>query len=189
MIAKTGEIAMASESPVILRRKFRLVQNCGSHIFKNVRSARVVLALGLVSVNAFADHEFLYRWVDSTGDVQFSDIEPQNRPYDLIAIPHAPPADPEVQRRLAEMDRLTSEWAEERNQQAEAVRSAAELEASRKEGCARAREQETELKTVPYARLLVTDDAGNAHRMTDTEQQERLSKAMQQISELCTTGE
>ncbi len=159
------------------------------HSHQRIRSVWLGMVLGLVSVSAFADHEFFYRWLDSEGDIQFSDIEPQNRPYDLIVISHAPPVDPEVQRRLAEMDRLTAEWAEERKQRAEALRSAAELEASRNEGCARAREQKAKFETVPFARLLVTDDAGNIHRMTESEQQERLSTLVQQISVLCTTGQ
>lgn len=132
---------------------------------------------------------FVYRWFDPVdNDVHYSEIAPQNLPYEMIAIANAPPVDLDVQRRLAEMDQHTDERIEARKQRREEVRLAAAAAAARKVDCARVRDWQARLESRPGPKILAIDAEGNARRMTEAERQEKLAAVRQQISTLCTTG-
>ena len=149
-----------------------------------------LLTVFAMPLTALADHLIVYRWSDPVaGDVHYSAIAPEDQPFALIAIEHAPLTDIELQRRLAEMDERTDRRIDERKQRREAKRLDAALAAAREQDCVRLRDRQVTLESRPGRRFLVVDADGNPRRMTEDERQARLTTGRQQIAELCADNE
>lgn len=57
-----------------------------------------LLIMVAVPLTALAEHVVVYRWSDAVdGDVHYSATAPEDQPFDMIAIEHAPPTDIELQ--------------------------------------------------------------------------------------------
>ena len=149
------------------------------------RFVRLLVVLA-VPVTSLADHAFVYRWSDqSDGDVHYSATAPDDQPFDIIVIEHVPPADVNLQRRLAEMDEHTDQRIDARKQRRETKRLNAALAAARQQDCVGLRGRQATLESRPGRRFLVVDADGNPRRMTEDERQDKLATGRQQIAERC----
>ena len=159
--------------------------NIVTSVTASKRFVRLLVVLA-VPATSLADHVFVYRWSDPLdGDVHYSAMAPEDQPFDIIVIEHAPPADVNLQRRLAEMDEHTDQRIDERKQRREAARLDAALAAARQQDCVRLRDRQVTLESRPGRRFLIVDADGSPRRMTEDERQDKLAAGRQQIAERC----
>lgn len=150
------------------------------------RIASSILILIVASQSAWAEHVFVYRWVNAAdGSVHYSDSAPSGDTYHMIAIDKAPPVDTNLQRRLATMAQNADEFVEKRQHERAAKRLDAALAAARRQSCAQLRGWLAKLESRPGPKLIIVDSSGNASRMTEVERQNKMSLARQQIAGEC----
>lgn len=158
-----------------------------------LRHARIA-AFGLLLVvgllvgarPAQAAHVFVYRWVDPENQqVHYSDNIPADTRYEMVAVEHPPPRDPEAERHLEALDAEATRWASVQLRQLQAQQQDAADAAARGLDCARARSWLERLNLRPGPRLRLMQSDGTAHRMTEGERQDRIAEVEQSIGTLC----
>lgn len=155
----------------------------------------VALALLLLPALASAQTS-VYRWVDASGQVHFSQTPPPGgRDYDLIKGGRATPPTPDPGPGDVAADAQDDQRARERRflEEAEAERKAkAEQKEKEKteraqaeQKCTAARERVTFLEERTARRLVIKADDGNYARMPEDEFLERLEAARKDVAEHC----
>lgn len=111
----------------------------------------------------------IYRWVDDSGRVHYSD-RPQPGGTEALQVPAAAPNDPHLAKRRRKQQRLLDAIEEERKERREAQEHARRKQADRRRHCARALDQ---LRMVDrQGRVYELDDAGE-RRYWDAQTRER----------------
>ena len=145
----------------------------------------MILTFFAVLVFAPTAQSAAYKWVDSSGQVHFSDTPPVSENFETIAQPRFAPPDKAAQQRLQQL--IQSQEASRtarQNKSAEEKRQLAQKEA-RAKGCAQVREQFASYKDRPARRIAIENDDGSLRRMTEDEKQKRLQELREQMAELC----
>jgi molecular chaperone GrpE (heat shock protein) len=126
----------------------------------------------------------VYRWVDEHGDVHFGDRAPRERDAEQVTIEAPPPEnDPEVHRRLEEIDRLNAINQEDRER---AKEKAAKEEAERQrleQQCAIARKRLERSRTASY--LYLPNDDGTRRILSDMDRSKAIREMEAEIAEHC----
>jgi len=141
----------------------------------------------ILSTMAVADNVLIYRWLDPVdGDIHYSESAPSDVPYEMVVVEPAPPPDPDMQKRLDEMEKIVDEGIKSRELRAEKQRQKAVEAAKRKLDCARVKDWLAKLESRPGPKLLIMDKTGQARRMTEEVRQQKLTEAKDQATALCT---
>lgn len=143
----------------------------------------VYLNLILVLLPALTAAE-VYRWVDENGNVHFGDRAPPARQAEQVPIEAPPPEnDPEVRKRLEEIDRLNAINKEDR-QRAKEKAAKEELERKRREQqCAIARNRLERSRTAGY--LYLPNDDGTRRILSDMERSGAIREMEAEIAQHC----
>jgi hypothetical protein len=125
-----------------------------------------------------------YKWVDQNGVVSYSQTPPPSIPVEIIDIQPPPAAD--VSDGKEELKRLRQQSAdnwEDLQQEKEAQRKAQAAEEIRKKNCTAARSNLEKLLNSSN-RMMQTAD-GDYLRLTESERQQRIQTAREQIEANC----
>ena len=166
--------------------------------------AAVVFAAGSLAPLAAPAAEEIYRWVDAAGTVHYTQVAPQGIAFERVtpgnrerpgtlANPRSPSsaaAGSATTRSQAPESRdadsadgsaaLTeTQQRLKRELEQEAQERLAEVQATRRDNCEKAREQFREFTT--FARIRVSDGQGGARVLTEEERQQRIDEAQEAI--------
>lgn len=151
-----------------------------------------VLCIGISAVvlsglprTIFAENGVIYRWVDPVDkSIHYSRTPPAGIPSETVKVEPSPPADPDTQKRLQEMQKSVDEGIKSRELSAVKQKQEAAEAAKRIQECKRMRERLTILETRP-GKVLHEDKSGQMQRMTEEKRQQNIAKFKKQIEELC----
>jgi len=136
------------------------------------------LALMLLPLAAAAQ---VYRWVDESGRVHYTQTPPKTGKYDIMG-PATPPSAAPNQDSLQKSLQEGQKGAAEQQKQAEKV---AQEQAARQQRCSQAMERLAYLEANTARRLASKDEKGEPVRLTDEEYDKRVAEAQQAIKENC----
>ncbi len=138
----------------------------------------LLLVLGMCTVQAQ-----VYKWVDADGNVHYG----QNRPRGVEAAPvKVQPQGLSEEQRALELDKLKLKaglGSENREPEQGEQASTQMPEAVRKENCRIARHNLAAL--AQKRRIVPADEDGNLVRLDDTQRENRLQEAKNQVEEFC----
>lgn len=124
----------------------------------------------------------IYRWVDSKGDIHYSQVAPRSGRYQQINPQLPPPTSaPAVQELGTLARRYQSERAQAQKQHEAELRSKAE----KAEACAKARRRISALEGATAHRLFVPTANGGRARMNEQQYQKLLNQARSVAQENC----
>jgi hypothetical protein len=125
----------------------------------------------------------IYKWVDAEGVTVYSQ-QPPPAENDFETIKEPPKVNPESGlQRLHEISSRNDESRQERRQQAEAAKLAAEEEARRAENCERGKRMLASFSTRPTVQLVQED--GTRVRASEEQRQQQIAEANAMIKEFC----
>lgn len=176
-------------------------------------AAAALLAVASVAPLAAAAEEAVYRWVDASGVVHFSQVAPQGFAYERVtpgsrgrpvaratlSNPRAQPSPSGIGRPAAPSPQPSADPADapaaaltetqrqlQQELEQEAQERLGEVRALREANCAQAREQFRQFTT--YARIRVSDESGAARVLSEEERQQRIDEAQEAIVLNCENG-
>lgn len=124
----------------------------------------------------------IYRWVDSSGVVHFTQSPPEHAHYQRIN-PDVMPATSAPG--IAGMEKLSQAYDSEAAAQNKAREAALRTKADRAEQCAKARQRIDQLQNATAHRLFVEGADGQRQRMTQPEFENRLKQAQARADTYC----
>lgn len=171
----------------------------------------LALAAGATTARPASAAGEIYRWVDATGTVHYSQSAPQGFAYERVTPGYRPPgaqaslsnpldarpapatrtpnATPQTDTPAADAGTpaLTDAQRQMESQlEEEAQARLAEVQSQRRQDCTRAREQFQQFTS--YARIRVSDDAGGTKILGEDERQARIEEAKRAIVLNCEDG-
>lgn len=143
-----------------------------------MKAVRLVLLVGgLACMAGAALAGNTYKWTDDNGQIQYTQLPPNDRPYTVIKSTTSP-----ISEEAAE-NSLTSKQSDKANPKAAAGEySSAEKEKLAK-NCDIAKQNREMLRTA--AKIRVTDDKGEPRHLTEEERKARLADTEKQIQFYC----
>jgi len=146
-----------------------------------MRTFLLALAAAALALPAAAQ---VYKWLDEDGRVHYSAQRPPAGAEQLETIePRDTEASPQARKRLAEQQKRLEALRRQREQREQRAAEQAAAEASRRENCAKARENLQNLQTA--IRIYETDDQGNRVRVGEEQRQANIEQARAAIEEFC----
>lgn len=124
----------------------------------------------------------IYRWVDSSGVVHYTQSPPEHARYQRINPNVAPPTSAPG---VAGMEKLSQSYDAHNAAQNKAQQAALKAKADSAEQCAKARQRISLLQTATAHRLFVTGADGQRQRMTQPEFEKRLKQAQARADASC----
>lgn len=141
-------------------------------------------AAAVLAPAACAGAADVYRWVDGSGAVHFSDHPPADRPASKLDTAKSAGVDPVVEERRAKERRLLEVIEDERRQEAQAKATAEEQRRERAGHCSEARRRATLLE---QNRVFYREDAKTGERvyLSAKEVDEANAEVRQAITQWC----
>ena len=149
-------------------------------------AAAVAIAFAITLVASPANGQ-VYRWVDETGRVHYSD-RPQSESAEQIATPKSPPPTKALeQNRAIKRQRLLDAFAKEREEQAAAKAKQEDEQKERKVRCARAKDRLQRYQDAQY--IYDLDENGNEVVFSFEERARFETEARENVRKWCGSGE
>lgn len=144
----------------------------------------LTLGLPLVLVSTTCLSAPIYRWVDKSGDVHYTQSPPAHQGYQRLHLQLPPPSTTPGDAGIAQLSKAYDRHNKAREKQREA---ALKIKAERAEKCAKARQRISRLQTATAHRLFVVGRDGQRQRMTQPAFEKRLNKAQAQADANCSS--
>ena len=146
--------------------------------------ALTAILVVITSVSSAAGKHGIYKWVDDSGTVHYTQTPPSNRDTQELKPPPGPADDPDaISGKLKEqVDAMEDRLTEKREGAADAQQWA-EIQKLRRENCANARANLAKLQQGGNRAYRTPD--GEVVRLTEEERQQRIDEANRQIQENC----
>jgi len=140
----------------------------------------LALAGGLHAANKDA----IYKWVDDSGEVHYTQVPPQNREYETLKQASAPADDPAgIRSNLKEQVDAMDKAQEEKQKGAADAEQWSKIQKQRRKNCEIAKKNLANLHQGGNKAFMTPD--GEVIRLTDDERQRRIDEANKQIKENC----
>lgn len=144
----------------------------------------ICVLLALASGLHAASKDAIYKWVDDSGEVHYTQVPPQNREYETLKQASAPADDPDrirsgLQEKVDAMDKAQ----EERAVAAQDAEQWSRIQKLRRKNCEIAKKNLANLNQGGNKAFMTPD--GEVIRLTDDERQRRIDEANKQIKENC----
>ena len=145
-----------------------------------LRHACLIFVLFLTSPS-FAD---IYKWVDSNGQIHYSQLMPVDQNYELIRAPAPPAINPaDAQKSVDSLMKQQADADKEKQERLEKAKENAVVEATRKENCRIAQHNLQQHQNNPNRRVM--DAEGNVTRPAEEERQNKIAEFQQHIKDYC----
>jgi hypothetical protein len=150
-----------------------------------LRHLPVILALLVfATASPAADTQYIYKWTDDQGEVQFTQFPPPGRKAERLRGASPPAQSPEISENdLQKQVETMEQQNKEQLQGAKDAKQRAEIQKIRSSNCETANKNLVNLQRGGNIRYMGPD--GNVIRLTDEERQKRIEEANAQIKENC----
>ncbi len=151
-----------------------------------LRGLALTAVLVLMTSTSFAaDKHGIYKWVDDSGEVHYTQKPPPNRETQELKPPPAPTGDPAaISDKLKEQVDAMEKRQTEKREGASDAKQWVEIQKIRRENCATAGRNLAMLQQGGNRAYRTAD--GQVVRLTDEDRQQRIDEANRQIEENCT---
>lgn len=139
-----------------------------------------LIAFGFPATQAWAE---IYKWVDSRGNLHFTETRPTGGEYQEVR-PQAAPGDPNAPKQLEEQIQQQGAQDEVQRVEAEEAERIASQRAAKQINCERANDMLASFQNRPY-RTAVRDSSGEYVRLSPEEYDAKLAKLRSQAAEYC----
>jgi hypothetical protein len=142
------------------------------------------LVLALASGSLAADKVQIYKWVDDAGEIQYTQVPPPNREFEVIKKAAEPADDPDkIRSDLKEQVEVMDKQQEEKAEEVKDAEQWSRIQKLRRKNCEIAKKNLANLQQGGQHAYLTPD--GEVVRLTDEERQRRIDEANSQIKENC----
>jgi hypothetical protein len=144
----------------------------------------ICVLLAFTSTSRAVDRDVIYKWIDDTGEIHYTQMPPSNREYEVMNRAAAPADDPEkIRSDLKEQVESMDKQQEEKAEEVKDAEQWAKIQKLRRKNCEIAKKNLANLHQGGQKAFMTPD--GEVVRLTDDERQRRIDEANKQIKENC----